>query len=253
MKDIDTGNDKSNYETPATDPDSNQAGYGRLVLVEDDIALSDLTRQYLVREGFEVMTVADGLQAPDRIHAWAPDLVILDIMLPGQDGLEVCRQIQRFYQGPILFLTARGESLDEILGLELGADDYLTKPVEPRVLLARIKAHLRRSRRDQTHLNEAGSKVLDWLVVDKRNLRVTCQGKDIELTQPEFNLLSLLYDEPGVIHSRDDIMKSLRGIEYDGVSRTVDILVSGIRQKLGLENAIRTVRGKGYLLVESPF
>ncbi len=239
--------------TTSNETESNQASYGRLVLVEDDIALSELTRQYLTREGFEVQTVADGLQAPDRIQAWAPDLVILDIMLPGQDGLEVCRQIQRFYQGPILFLTARGESLDEILGLELGADDYLTKPVEPRVLLARIKAHLRRSRRIKAPSGVSDGTVLDWLNVDKRNLKVTCQGRDVELTQPEFNLLCLLYDQPGVIHSRDDIMKALRGIEYDGVSRTVDILVSGIRQKLGLENAIRTVRGKGYLLVESPF
>lgn len=235
------------------EPDSTQASYGRLVLVEDDIALSQLTCQYLTREGFEVLTVADGLQAPNRIKAWAPDLVILDIMLPGQDGFEICRQIQRFYQGPILFLTARGESLDEILGLELGADDYLTKPVEPRVLLARIKAHLRRSRRIRTWPGSSDSTVFDWLKVDKRNLKVTCQGRDIELTQPEFNLLCLLYDQPGIIHSRDEIMRSLRGIEYDGVSRTVDILVSGIRQKLGLENAIRTVRGKGYLLVESPY
>lgn len=244
---------RSNDKPITSEPDSSQTSYGRLVLVEDDVALSDLTRQYLTREGFEVMTVSDGLQAPDRIQAWAPDLVILDIMLPGQDGLEVCRQIQRFYRGPILFLTARGESLDEILGLELGADDYLTKPVEPRVLLARIKAHLRRSRRRNDWSDVSDGSVLDWLNVDKRNLRVTCQGRDIELTQPEFNLLCLLYDQPGVIHSRDEIMKSLRGIEYDGVSRTVDILVSGIRQKLGLENAIRTVRGKGYLLVESPF
>lgn len=243
----------SSDKTTTGEPVANQASYGRLVLVEDDVALSDLTRQYLTREGFEVQTVADGLQAPDRIQAWAPDLVILDIMLPGQDGLEVCRQIQRFYQGPILFLTARGESLDEILGLELGADDYLTKPVEPRVLLARIKAHLRRSRRIKAPSDVSDGTVLDWLNVDKRNLKVTCQGRDVELTQPEFNLLCLLYDQPGVIHSRDDIMKALRGIEYDGVSRTVDILVSGIRQKLGLENAIRTVRGKGYLLVESPF
>lgn len=238
---------------PPSKTDSQQGGYGRLVLVEDDVALSQLTQQYLTREGFEVLTVTDGLQAPDRIQAWAPDLVILDIMLPGQDGLEVCRQIQRFYQGPILFLTARGESLDEILGLELGADDYLTKPVEPRVLLARIKAHLRRTRRMNSRSGVSDGTILDWLNVDKRNLKVTCQGRDIELTQPEFNLLCLLYDQPGVIHSRDDIMKALRGIEYDGVSRTVDILVSGIRQKLGLDNAIRTVRGKGYLLVESPY
>jgi len=156
----------SSTNTPDPVLYSSQPGYGRLVLVEDDIALSQLTQQYLTREGFEVLTVADGLQAPDRIQAWAPDLVILDIMLPGQDGLEVCRQIQRFYQGPILFLTARGESLDEILGLELGADDYLTKPVEPRVLLARIKAHLRRNRRLSTSTEPQPGAALDWLTVD---------------------------------------------------------------------------------------
>lgn len=226
------------------------ATYATLVLVEDDAALSQLIEQYLKREGFRVVPVDNGLAAPDVIKAHQPELVILDVMLPGQDGLEVCRQIQHFYHGPILFLTARGETLDEVLGLELGADDYMTKPVEPRVLLARIKAHLRRARRyDGKRPSRSG---LGWLTVDKRNLRVHCQGKEIDLTQPEFDLLVLLYDQPGVIFSRDDIMKALRGIEYDGVSRGVDILVSGLRQKLGLDQAIKTVRGKGYLLVEDP-
>jgi len=222
--------------------------YAKIVLVEDDASLSQLIEQYLERESFDVITTDDGLAAPDLVREHKPDLVILDIMLPGQDGLEACRQIQRFYEGPILFLTARTETLDEILGLELGADDYLTKPVEPRVLLARIKAHLRRARRYGGRRSK--DEGLGWLHVDKRNLRVQCQGRDIELTQPEFDLLALLYEQPGVIFSRDDIMQALRGIEYDGVSRTVDILISGLRQKLGLEQAIKTVRGKGYLLVE---
>lgn len=222
--------------------------YAKIVLVEDDASLSQLIEQYLHRESFDVVTTDNGLAAPDLVREHKPDLVILDIMLPGQDGLEACRQIQKFYEGPILFLTARTETLDEILGLELGADDYLTKPVEPRVLLARIKAHLRRARRYGGR--RAKDEGLGWLHVDKRNLRVQCQGRDIELTQPEFDLLALLYEQPGVIFSRDDIMKALRGIEYDGVSRTVDILISGLRQKLGQEQAIKTVRGKGYLLVE---
>lgn len=224
------------------------AAYATLVLVEDDAALSQLIEQYLKREGFQVVTVNNGLAAPDVIKAHQPELVILDVMLPGQDGLEVCRQIQHFYQGPILFLTARGEMLDEVLGLELGADDYLTKPIEPRVLLARIKAHLRRARRyGGKGTPETG---LDWLTINKRNLRVYCQGREIDLTQPEYNLLVLLYDQPGVILSRNEIMRALRGIEYDGVSRGVDILIHGLRQKLGFEQAIKTVRGKGYLLVD---
>lgn len=222
--------------------------YATLVLVEDDASLSQLVEQYLSREGFKVILVDNGLDAPDVVKTHQPDLVILDVMLPGQDGLEACRDIQRFYQGPILFLTARSETLDEVLGLELGADDYLTKPVEPRVLLARIKAHLRRARR--YHGQRSTETGLDWLTIDKRNLRVHCHGREIELTQPEFDLLALLHDQPGVIFSRDEILKAMRGIEYDGVSRTVDILISGLRQKLGHDQAIKTVRGKGYLLVE---
>lgn len=222
--------------------------YATLVLVEDDAALGQLVERYLAREGFKVFLVDNGLAAPNAVEHHKPDLVILDIMLPGQDGLEACRQIQRFYDGPIIFLTAKTETLDEVLGLELGGDDYLTKPVEPRVLLARIKAHLRRARRHGGRRSPPDGP--NWLSVDKRNLRVQCQGREIDLTQPEYDLLVLFYDQPGVIFSRDDIMKALRGIEYDGISRSVDILVSGLRQKLGLEQGIKTVRGKGYLLVE---
>lgn len=220
--------------------------YGRILLVEDDLELAQLTASFLQNNGYDVAVEGDGLLAPDRIRNEVPDIVILDVMLPGQDGLEVCKQVRQFYRGPIILLTARTQGFDEILGLEVGADDFLAKPVEPQRLLARIRAHLRRahqfSQPNETH------EVSSSLKLDRLSRRVFKGGEDCKLTDPEYDLYLLLNSEPGRIYSRDDITMHLRGIEYDGFSRAVDIMVSSLRQKLGEGVRIRSVRGRGYLL-----
>lgn len=223
----------------------NNEGYGQILLVEDDLELAQLTASFLQNNSYEVAIESDGLLAPQRVRSESPDLVILDIMLPGQDGLEVCKQVRTFYHGPIILLTARAQGLDEIIGLEVGADDFLAKPVEPQRLLARIRAHLRRAH----HFNPVTDtqQAPTALKLDRLSRRVFKQGEDCQLTDPEYDLYVLLSSEPGRIFSRDDITMHLRGIEYDGFSRAVDIMVSSLRQKLGDGVRIRSVRGRGYL------
>ena len=220
--------------------------YGHILLVEDDAELAQLTASFLHNNGYHVTIEEDGIKAPDSIRSQTPDLVILDIMLPGQDGLEVCRQVRQFYQGPIILLTARTQGYEEILGLEVGADDFLAKPVEPQRLLARVRAHLRRAHQ----FNQVVAPVVTYngLRIDKLWRRVLKGTQDCQLTDPEYDLYLLLSSEAGRIFSRDDITLHLRGIEYDGFSRAVDIMISSLRQKLGDSVRIRSVRGRGYLL-----
>lgn len=223
--------------------------YAHLLLVEDNDDLAKLTQQYLQASGYRCEVIRNGLEAKAYIIEQQPDLTILDVMLPGMDGLAICRQVRPHYKKPILMLTARTDPTDEILGLEIGADDYLCKPVDPKRLLSRIRAMLRRA----TEFNEAGAasdSTTDALVIDRRNRVVACYGETIDLTGPEFDLLALLARQPGQVFSRDAIMQSLRGIEYDGFSRVIDMIVSGLRAKLPFEEVIKTVRGKGYLLLE---
>ncbi len=224
-----------------------------IVLVEDDKPLADLIREYLAEFGYQTEWVADGMEAEALIVKRQPPLVIMDIMLPGQDGFSLCRAVRPKYPGPILFLTARSDQLDEIVGLEIGADDYLVKPVEPRLLVTRVRALLRRS---STPLSgQAGSPeqlCFGQLVIYPSSRTVELNGQGIELTTPQFDLLQLLATHAGQILSRQDILNKTRGIDYDGYSRTVDILVSQLRAKLeggGDEpQLIKTVRNKGYML-----
>ncbi|MFQ3228863.1 response regulator transcription factor [Reinekea sp.] len=222
--------------------------YARIILVEDDLALAELTATYLESHGYLVDIITDGIAAAETIPEKAPDLVILDIMIPGLDGLGVCRQIRPRYDGPIIFLTARGDSIDEILGLELGADDYLAKPVEPRRLLARIRASLRRTIQPATNTTPSRPSAFSF---DLASFEVRYNGSVLPLSQPEFKLLHCLFKQSGEIVSRDDIMKSIRGIEYDGLSRTADILVSELRKKLPPGEWIKTIRGQGYIWLNS--
>jgi len=232
-----------------------------IMIVEDDERLSDLTRDYLESNGMQVSVEADGARAVDRIKDEQPDLVILDLMLPGEDGLSVCRLVRPTYKGPILMLTARDDDLDQVLGLEMGADDYLTKPVRPRVLLARIRALLRRLKdnpsvagqnvegnEDQTRVTFAN------LVVDNSMREAWLNDDPIELTSAEFDLLWLLSSNAGRVLSREEIFTALRGIEYDGQDRSIDVRVSRIRPKIGDDpvnpKRIKTVRSKGYLFVK---
>ena len=232
-----------------------------ILIVEDDERLADLTREYLESNGLNVSVVGDGSVAVDRIKADQPDLVILDLMLPGEDGLSVCRLVRPYYKGPIIMLTARDDDLDQVLGLEMGADDYISKPVRPRVLLARIRALLRRlkdiqSVEDSQSLEAGGQDrvIFANLVVDNGMREAWLDDQSIDLTSAEFDLLWLLSSNAGRVLSREEIFTALRGIEYDGQDRSIDVRISRIRPKIGDDplqpRRIKTVRSKGYLFVK---
>ena len=226
----------------------------RILLVEDDERLAELTAEYLKKNDFVVDIEGRGDTAEARILESRPDLVVLDIMLPGQDGFAVCRAVRPKYEGIILMLTARDEDIDQILGLELGADDYITKPVPPRVLLARIKALLRRAG-PADDAGEGGT-ALDSLTfgnfsISQQTRSAMVAGEQIDLTTAEFDLLWLLARHAGSILSRDDLLQQLRGIGFDGLDRSIDARISRLRKKLNDDpdnpTRIKTVRGKGYL------
>ncbi len=222
-----------------------------IVLVEDDMGLAALIRERLVAEGFSVVHETNGARACGVIQNHQPDLVILDIMLPGMDGFQVCRQVRPAYQGPILILTARDDDLDQILGLELGADDYVTKPVKPRVLLARIRALLRRSQA-AAPVSQSQRIALGRLVVDASRREVTQDATPVPLSTVEFDVLWYLVGHVGQVVSRQDLYRAIYNYDYDGLDRTIDVYISRLRQKLGDDPAaphyIKTVRGVGYLL-----
>ncbi len=222
-----------------------------ILLVEDDRELAELTRDFLENEGFVVWHEAEGKAARDRILASPPDLVILDIMLPVMNGYTVCRDVRPEYDGPILFLTARDEELDEILGLEMGGDDYVTKPVRPQLLVARVRALLRRAVSTQRSTASKRVRVGD-LLVDANCREVRMGERVVDLTTYEFDLLYYLANRAGEVVSRQDIYQALFNYDYDGLDRSVDVYISRLRQKLGGDNAtsvsIKTVRSVGYLL-----
>ncbi|MDY0163862.1 response regulator [Desulfobotulus sp.] len=227
----------------------------RIFLVEDDPRLASLIREYLTINGYEVLVIPRGDVAAKKIPPENPDLVILDLMLPGQDGLSVCREIRRDYRGPVLILTAREEDMDEVAGLELGADDYVKKPVIPRVLLARIRALLRRTGPPSMPVKEALSALLfGGLRVDMESRSVWFNGTPVDLSTVEFSLLAFLANHAGEVLSREKILAELRGIAYDGMDRSVDMYISRLRKKLGDDGTrpsrIKTVWGEGYLFVK---
>ncbi|MCP5269216.1 MAG: winged helix-turn-helix domain-containing protein [Zoogloeaceae bacterium] len=224
-----------------------------ILLVEDDDRLAELTAEYLRKNEFNVDIESRGDTAETRILDTQPDLVILDIMLPGQDGFAVCRAVRPKYDGIILMLTARDEDIDQILGLELGADDYITKPVPPRVLLARVKALLRRATPvpgDEMAVNSE-SLTFGNFRISQQTRSAMLAGEAIDLTTAEFDLLWLLASHAGNILSRDDLLQQLRGIGFDGLDRSIDARISRLRKKLNDDpenpTRIKTVRGKGYL------
>ncbi len=225
----------------------------RILLVEDDTRLAELTAEYLKKNDLEVSIEPRGDTAEARILAEQPDLVILDVMLPGKDGFEVCRGVRQQYRGVILMLTARDEDFDQILGLELGADDYIAKPVQPRVLLARIKALLRRVPAGTGEHAEPDheSMVFGQFRISQATRTASLNGDSIDLTTAEFDLLWLLASHAGNVLSRDDLLQQLRGIGFDGLDRSIDARISRLRKKLNDDpenpTRIKTVRGKGYL------
>lgn len=222
-----------------------------VLLVDDDESLNRLVAQYLENQGFVVTVVTDGLQALQRIDKINPDLIILDIMLPGADGLTVCRKIRPTYHGPILMLTALGEDIDEVAGLETGADDYLAKPVRPRVLLARIRSLLRRYQQTaQAGKHAPDDLTIGNVTISPGSMSVSCDGQPVSLTDAEFALLYLLARHAGTPLSRDTINRELRGMDHDGMDRSIDLRISRLRKKLGDNpkdpQLIKSVRGKGY-------
>ena len=225
----------------------------QILIVEDDQRLAELTREYLESNGLHVAIEGNGAVAAQRIIDEQPDLVILDLMLPGEDGLSICRKVRERFNGPILMLTARTDDTDQIQGLDLGADDYVCKPVRPRLLLARIQALLRRSEPEPSVPQKPRRLEFGPLVVDDALREAWLQGNGIELTSAEFDLLWLLVSNAGRILSREEIFTALRGIGYDGQDRSIDVRISRIRPKIGDDpdhpRLIKTIRSKGYLFV----
>jgi two-component system response regulator RstA len=222
----------------------------RVLLVEDNARLAGSIRDYLENHNLEVFIEGEGNAVAERLERLRPDIVVLDLMLPGKDGLTVCREIRRFDRTPILILTAKGEDIDQVLGLEMGADDYVVKPVEPRVLLARIEAILRRARSAPPEPRDARISA-GRLAIDSARRTASIQGRDVELTTGDFDILWLLASRPGVVVTRDEILRVVRGIDYDGLDRSIDARICRLRRKLadagGAESMIKTVRLRGYL------
>lgn len=234
---------------------------GNILIIEDDERLASLIVTYLSKHQYTVEWHARGDSAEKEIARLNPDIVILDVMLPGKSGFDICRDIQSWYDGYVLIMTASEDNLDEIIGLELGADDYLAKPVEPRLLLARIRALLRRRQADNSVNNKmhnessSQSNIIEYgnLFINVDSHYVSLNQKEINLTTAEFELLCLLVKHAGTILTRDDIYSQVRGIEFDGLDRSMDARISRLRKKLSNEDEannqqyIKTIRGKGYL------
>lgn len=222
-----------------------------ILLVEDDLALANLVRDFLSNHNFKVVVENSGVNASRAIKNLQPDLVILDVNLPGKNGFQICEEARSSYPGPILMLTARDTNSDHVRGLDLGADDYVIKPAEPKILLARIKALLRRQNNNQPN---AEFVELGGLKIDIRARRVLLDEREITLSSHEFGLLQELAQHAGKPLSREHLFTTVYDRPYNGLDRTIDVRVSQLRKKLGDDSAkpskIKTIWGKGYLLVE---
>jgi len=221
-----------------------------ILIVEDDIELQQWISDYLVGKGFNCACTENGAEAVKLISNLQPDVVLLDGALPGLDGFEVCKIVRSFYKGAIIMITARDEEIDEVLGLEVGADDYLIKPIRARALLTRIQKLLEKKNAVPT------SKILTFnnLIIDSHSQSVHLSGAEIKLTSKEFEVLWILASHPGEIVTRDTLLKELRGYEFDGLDRSIDLRVSRVRKKLEDRTEdpyrIKTIWGKGYLFVK---
>ena len=224
-----------------------------ILLVEDDRRLADLTAEYFQQNGLSVAIESRGDQALSHFVKVKPRVVLLDLMLPGVDGLTICRELREIFDGPILIFTARDSDIDQVIGLEAGADDYVTKPVDPMVLLARTRALLRRVESLDKPAQSGGDIIFGGLRISPSAQEVILDSRHVQLTTHEFELLLLLARHAGTVLNRDDIFHNLRGIDYDGLDRSIDGRISKLRRKLGdsatQPTRIKTVWGKGYLLV----
>lgn len=220
----------------------------KILIVDDDDNICELLRMYLTKDGFDTAIAADGEQAIDLADRYKPDLILLDIMMPRLDGWQVCRQVRKTSEVPIIMLTAKGEVFDKILGLELGADDYISKPFDTKEVVARIKAVLRRSS-EKDKKNAIKEVRFDKLIINLTNYELTVDGKQIDTPPKELELIYHLASNPNRVYTRDQLLDEVWGFDYYGDSRTVDVHVKRLREKL--ENvsdkwSLKTVWGVGY-------
>ena len=226
----------------------------RVLLIEDDADIRGLLAEFLTREGYDIRALADGRTATQALDAFRPAVVILDLMLPGEDGLSICRRIRQQSRVPIIMLTAKNSDIDRIVGLEIGADDYLGKPFNPRELLARVRALLRRTAEAAAAGPEPGRKLLGELILDLAGRTLTdATGAPVLLTTSEFDLLACFAERPRRVLSRDQLLDWTRGRQSTPFDRTIDVTISRLRSKLQpvapeVAAAITTVRNGGYLL-----
>jgi DNA-binding response OmpR family regulator len=220
---------------------------GTILVVDDEKNIVQLARLYLNNEGFRVESASDGKQALEKAKTVRPDLIVLDLMMPEMDGLTVCKELRKTSNVPVIILTARGDDIDRIVGLEIGADDYMSKPFNPRELVARVKAVLRRAQgeREVPEVIE-----VDGLRIDAASREVTLDGRALTLRAKEFELLSAFAQHKGTVLDRERLLRMVWGVDYYGDSRTIDVHVAWLREKLGGSSVkIQTVWGVGYKLV----
>lgn len=218
----------------------------KVLVVDDDMNICELVRLYFEKDGYEVLTVYNGKKAIEVFSEFAPNMVILDIMLPGADGWQVCREIRKVSNIPIIMLTAKGETFDKVLGLELGADDYMVKPFDPKELVARVKAVLRRYEHKDFDTQEI---VYPNLVINRTNYIVKIAGKDLELPPKELELLFFLASNPNKVFTREQLLEHVWGFDFYGDSRTVDVHIKRLREKVDIPGQtwqLKTVWGVGY-------
>jgi two-component system phosphate regulon response regulator OmpR len=229
----------------------------QVLIVDDDEKLQKLLKEYLENNGFRVLSLGDGTRVQEAIRKHSPDLVILDIMLPGRDGLEILKEIRRDFDVPVVMLTAKGEDTDRIVGLELGGDDYLAKPFNPRELLARIKAVLRRAGERGKGASEGPKRLLiraGGLALNAARQTVSTQEQEIELSTAEYRILEVLMKNPNVVLNRDQLMTLARGRDFLAFDRSIDVHISKLRAKLEPDphspRRIKTVWGSGYMFMD---
>ena len=229
--------------------------YGTILLVEDDASLAQWVAEYLTEQGYTTHVCHRGDEVVSQVKTLNPNIVLLDIMLPGQDGISVCRELRSFYNAPIIMLTARDEEMDEVIGLEVGASDYIMKPVRPRALLARIKAALRQSNEPNKSAIVESTISVGSLNINTESRNVKFNDQDVNISSAEYLLLHYLASNAGQVVSRDAVFKATKGREYDGLDRSVDVLISALRKKFSDDpqnpEKIKTIWGRGYLLVST--
>ena len=221
----------------------------KILIVDDEVNICELIRLYLEKEGYATIIAGNGRQAVDMFKSESPDLILLDIMLPGKDGWQVCREIRAVSDVPIIMITAKGETFDKVLGLELGADDYIVKPFEPKELVARVKAVLRRSEIRDAAKEQEEELVFDGLRIGFETYEICLDDKKIEMPPKEFELLYFLAKNKNKVFTRDQLLDEIWGYEFFGDSRTVDVHIKRVREKIDSENKnwqLRTVWGVGY-------